>query len=138
MPVPDNAVWSMLVPEHKRLLFLPRSFGTKLMLRGETLVYSRMGRLAPTYSGGYWHFYELSNDGFYMAPKCGPLQICVDAGNDFCGAMSADAAGIVAVLFALNHLGTVTQDDRCFENYHRLLDFAQTHSESTLIFRAID
>jgi len=56
-----------LVPDHERLAFLPKHFGTRLMLRGEISVYNWLDRLAQDYRGGYWHYYEIPN-GFYMAP----------------------------------------------------------------------
>src|ERR1700688_1442010 len=45
------------------------------VLRVEDAVYRVMRDLAQEYRGGYWHFYELSNGGLYMAPQLGPLDI---------------------------------------------------------------
>jgi Antirestriction protein len=39
------------------------------MLTVERTVYDVLNELAPDYCGGYWHFYALSNGGFYMAPE---------------------------------------------------------------------
>jgi hypothetical protein len=66
--VEDNAVTASLVTGEARPDFLPFYFGTRRMLRGEALVYGWMKRLCKSYDGGYWHFYTLSNGGFYMAP----------------------------------------------------------------------
>ncbi|WP_241199367.1 antirestriction protein [Ectopseudomonas oleovorans] len=56
------------VAEADRLRFLPTYFGPSMlrMLRGEALVFGWMGRLCAAYHGGFWHFYTLSNGGFYM------------------------------------------------------------------------
>jgi hypothetical protein len=80
----------------------------------------------------------LSNGGFYMAPE-GPECLTLSwADNHFEGRLSADAAGIVATLFALCHLANTTGEDRISDLYYHLLDFAACHPESTLIFGAID
>lgn len=132
------------VAEADRLRFLPTYFGPSMlrMLRGEALVFGWMGRLCAAYHGGFWHFYTLSNGGFYMAPEHnGRLRIEVD-GNGFAGELSADAAGIVATLFALNQLcaelaGTADAD-ALIDRYHHLAAFASEHAEAAAIYRAID
>ncbi len=125
------------VANEARLQSLPRHFG-RHMLTVESAVYAFMRRLANQYSGGYWAFFELSNGGFYMAPKCDTeLSICVD-GNGFEGTMSADAAGITVCLFALSHLSFQIADDRIAEHFHRLRDFALEHAETSAILAAID
>ena len=88
------------VGNDERMQMLPKHFGRD-MLTVEYAVYAFMRKLASEYTGGYWTFFELSNGGFYMAPEGeSTFQICVE-GNGFEGAMSADAAGITACLFAL-------------------------------------
>lgn len=132
------------VPEADRLRFLPTYFGPSMlrMLRGEALVFGWMDRLCPAYQGGFWHFYTLSNGGFYMAPEQdGLMQIEVD-GNGFAGELSADAAGIIATMFALNQLcaelaGTADAD-ALIDRYHHLGAFASEHAEAAMIYRAID
>lgn len=103
-----------------------------------------MARLSQDYKGGLWHFYELSNGGFYLAPnKTERMRVEVD-GNGFDGAMSADAAGIVATLFALNHLVALVYEeggpelDKLSDHYYFLRDFALGHPEAVTILRAID
>jgi len=59
-------------------------------------------------------------------------------GNGFEGALSADAAGIVATLFALSHLSFRYPRDLLAESYERLADFAAGHAEAGAIYRAID
>ncbi len=127
------------VAEQDRLDFLPRYLTPRWMLRGESLVYAWLRRLSSDYQGGYWEFYELSNGGFYLAPALGQetLRLSVE-GNDFNETVSADAAGIIATLFALNHLACETCSERIIGLYDALRDFALEHSESGSILRAID
>src|SRR5699024_7866425 len=62
---PSVFVTATPVPEAERMQFLPRFFGRRYMLLGESLVYSWMHQLAPDYHGGFWDFYTLSNDAYY-------------------------------------------------------------------------
>lgn len=126
------------VAEADRLDFLPRYFTPRWMLRGESLVYSWMRRLSSDYQGGYWEFYELSNGGFYLAlTGQEALRLSVE-GNGFDGVVSADAAGIIATLFALNHLACETRSEGIIDLYDALRDFALEHSERASILHAID
>jgi hypothetical protein len=131
-----------LVADDNRLDFLPTFFTPRLMMRGEALVYAWMSRLSGDYKGGYWHFYALSNGGFYLAPALeSPMRVAV-AGNWFEGELSADAAGVVATLFALGQLAADVQGteagDVLIDRYYFLRDFAAEHAEGPAIFRAID
>jgi hypothetical protein len=85
-----------------RLGTLPAVFG-RLALEFELSVYGWMDLLCEGYTGGYWEFYRLSNAGFYMAPARGRFRMFCP-GNGFEGELSADAAGLVACLYALNGL----------------------------------
>lgn len=129
------------VSELGRMFFLPRHFGPRLMLRGEVTIYQWMKRLCRDYGGGSWTFYDLSGGGFYMAPDMGRMRIEV-VSNYFSGEMSADAAGIVATLFALCQLAEEyveeEEGDAFARNFHCLRDYAVTHPEAPTIIRAID
>jgi hypothetical protein len=132
-----SVVSATLVPENLRLQFLPEQF-EKFMLKGEVLVYGWLEQLSEDYSGGFWDFYTLSNGGFYMAPS-GDKRFNIDvSGNGFTGELSADAAGIVASLFALCYLANRFGDDKSINQYHWLREFAIGHAEAGLITRAID
>jgi Antirestriction protein len=124
------------VPDDARIHTLPHHFG-RHMLAVHDAVYRWMRRLAPEYSGGYWHFYELSNGGFYMAPECEPLLLRVE-GNGYEGVMSSAAAGITARLFAFSHLSFRIADEVISSHYHQLRDFALEHREAGAILAAID
>jgi len=138
-----KAVIATIVPERQRLAFLPKYFGATLaMIEAEAQVFRHLSSLCPEYKGAFWDCYELSNSGLYMAPRLpGPLLLHVE-GNGFSGAMSADAAGIVATLFALSYLSFKYQDvsegDRCGDHYLRLREFACDHTEARQILQAID
>ncbi|AZK89887.1 antirestriction protein [Xanthomonas oryzae] len=136
-----HVVTASAVPEDKRLDFLPAFFGPSLMLYGEALVYKWMGRLSRHYSGGLWQFHTLSNGGRYMAPTTPERLRITVAGNEFDGELSADAAGIVATLFALGQLAATEADDtrdQFVYLFHWLREYAAEHAEARLIFRAID
>jgi hypothetical protein len=108
------------------------------MIIGEALVFGWLDRLCIDYNGCMWDFYSLSNGGFYMAPiNEKPFTIDVPT-NGFSGEMSADAAGIVASLFALCDLANRVGEDKMINQYHWLRDFAIEHAESRLIMGAID
>jgi hypothetical protein len=106
------------------------------MMTVEGAVYDWMARLSPGYQGGYWHFYELSNGGFYMAPTLERLHVV--SPNGFEGTLSAEAAGITACLFTFSHLSFVINSDIFAEHYHQLLPFAIEHAEASLILGATD
>ena len=142
MNTQEQPVTASLVAEAQRLDFLPAYFGPRLMMRGEALVYAWLRRLCERYNGAYWHYYTLSDGGFYMAPDLPDrLEIEVD-GNGFRGELSADAAGIVATLFALGQLAAEAADtdagDALIDRYHFLRGFAASHAEAAAIYRAID
>jgi len=134
--IENVAVTSALVPDNARMKFLPEKFG-RHFLRAESMVFDWAARLSVDYGGGSWHFYELSNGGFYMAPMSDPLRVQWHL-NDFDGLLGADAFGIVVSLFTLCHLAELTRDDHLTNSYHLLRDFVDTHAEAKLIWRAID
>ena len=134
----SKTVSANLVPAHKRQLMLPRYAGP-YMLQMESSIYDLMSTLCRTYSFGYWHMYELSNGGFYMAPSDRSRTYDLYwQGNMFSDTLSGDAAGIVACLFAYSAMLEKTRDQRFDKLYWALRDFAHCHPESCLIYRAID
>lgn len=132
------SVAANLVPAPKRQLMLPRYAGP-YMLQMESTIYDLMSTLCRTYSGGYWHMFELSNGGFYMAPSDTSRSYDLYwQGNMFSDTFTADGAGIVACLFAFSIMFQKTGDQRFDKLYWSLREFANGHSESCLIFKAID
>lgn len=128
-----------LVPEARRMDFLPLLFGRQHVLVAEMTVYHLMERLSPLdYRGGLWDFYERDGRPLYLAPTSKPrFQIVCDT-NGYEGEVSADAAGIIATLFAFSHLSFKYPVDAMSEGYGRLYDYAADHPESAEIFQAID
>lgn len=132
-----DAVVARIVPEARRMEFLPTKFGMTSMLKVETSIFAWMERLCPAYAGGYWNFVELSNGGAYMVPSgAESFDICVE-GNGFDGRVSADAAGIITTAFALN--GLIWQGhDKLAEKYEQLLAYISHHPDQVAIRRALD
>ncbi|MDG4868631.1 antirestriction protein (plasmid) [Guyparkeria sp. 1SP6A2] len=125
------------VPETCRLEILPRYAG-RFFTALETAIYNTMGGICDDYTGGYWAMFELSNGGFYMAPTDEDDMAVSVTGNYFDGTMSADAAGIVACLFAFNALAWKTRAEHFVDLYFHLREFATVHPEGQKILRAID
>ena len=130
---------ALLVPDARRMDFLPTLFGRQHLLIGEMTVYHHMERLSPRdYRGCLWDFYERDGKPLYLAPASKPrLQIICDT-NGYEGEVSAGAAGIIATLFAFSHLSFQYPVDLMAEGYSRLYDYAAEHPESAEIFQAID
>lgn len=125
------------IHDKQRLAFLPKYFG-KRMLVAEHGIYNAMSQLCSNYDGAFWHFYELSNGGFYMAPDLDEkLEMCVTT-NGYEGVLSADAAGIVTSLCVINQLCWQDQSEKMINYYYLLRDFATEHNEASEIFAAID
>ena len=124
------------VPVLQRIGTLPKHFGYQAA-RFENAVFDWMRALSPPYSGAFWHFYELSNGGFYMAPEIAKLALVIES-NRFDDTVTGDAAGITACLFAYSHLSFARRGERFAPYYHWLLDYACVHPEAQLILSAID
>ena len=133
----QDRISSSVVPDELRLNVLPNFLG-RHYLKGESLVYDWAGRLCTAYHGGYWHFFTLSNGGFYMAPAAGGRVAVRWHMNGYNDMMGADAFGVVVTLFALCHLAEKTGDDTIIDRYHQLREFACQHVEAANILRAID
>ena len=130
---------AMPVPEDRRMGFLPRLFGARLLLVGEHTVFGFMEKLSPTdYTGGMWDFFELAGEPLYLAPTCKPRFHLAWDGNGYEGNVSADAAGIIATLFAFSHLSFRHDAPELPEGFARLYAHAADHPEAREIFQAID
>jgi hypothetical protein len=128
-----------VVPEARRMEFLPDLFGRKLMLIGERTVFEFMSWLASDdYAGGLWNFYEFDGRPLFLAPASEQrFRIACDT-NGYQGEVSAEAAGIVATLFALSHLSFQHSSEPLSDCCARLYDYAADHAEAREIFQAID
>ena len=127
------------VAEERRPTLLPELFGPSRMLVAENMVYAMMNSLSPLdYAGGHWDFYELGGRPLFMAPTSKARYRMACSGNGWQGDVSAEAAGIIATLFAFSHLSFHHADDQLVEGYARLYEFAGDHPEAAEIFQAID
>ncbi len=139
MTTSSSIITADLVAESRRLSIAATLFGVHFPLQLEPTIYQFAEFLSGDYRGGYWHFYTLSNDGFYMAPA-GEKCFAVSAENGYEGNLSGDALGISACLYAYSHLsfGEGAFAESCAEHYHRLREYMYGHSEAGAILAAID
>ena len=128
-----------LVPEDQRLVVAERLFGMAFPLQLEPVVYGITDRMAEEYTGGYWHFYTLSNGGFYMAPA-EERTFHVKCQNMYEGDLSGDALGITACLYAYSNLSFSLSDlaEDYARLYHLLREYMLGHPEVREILGAID
>ena len=128
-----------IVPEAHRAAFLPALFSPALMLISERAVYQFMSWLAPDdYIGGLWSFHERGGQPLFLSPDADKRFRIFCETNGYMGEVSAEAAGIIATLFALSHLSFRHEADQLSEAYMRLYGFAGDHPEAGEIFKAID
>jgi len=114
-------------------------FGSNFPMQLEPLIYNLASNMAENYNGGYWEFFILDNDGFYMAPGAGgPFK--VSCSNGYEGTLSADAFGITVCLYAYSLLSFEKGDmaQVYAQHYHWLRDYMLDHPEAEYILRAID
>ena len=134
-----NLVTRKLVPDDQRMAVTERLFSIHFPLRLEPVIYGITERMADSYNGGYWDFYTLSNDGFYMAPS-DDRSYHVSCDNQYEGDLSADALGITACLYAYSHLsftdGRFGRVSAC--HYHLLREYMFEHPDVRAILGATD
>ena len=128
-----------LVPKDRRVAVVEKIFGMAFPLQLEPVVYGITDRMAGEYTGGYWHFYTLSNGGFYMAPAEDSV-FHVKCQNMFEGDLSADALGITACLYAYSNLSFSLSDiaREYARHYHLLREYMVEHPEVRAILAATD
>lgn len=125
-----------IVASTSRLGTLPVVFERHAMWV-ESTTFEWMRRLNGAYRGGYWEFYNLSNGGFYMGLAVSEKQMLL-APNGYQAIVSADAASIIAGLYALCNLANNSESQLIIEKYHQLRDYALGHDERNAILAAID
>ena len=129
------------IEEAQRLATLPHYLG-RYMMQFESAVYTHMSRLCESYEGGYWQFYALSNDGFYMALDSSKKMMIRQGSNYFEQLLSADTAGIIACLYALNDLVWKYEGEKdiykLYELFEALRAYASEHEDGTAIFKVIN
>ena len=106
----------------------------------EPTVFNVASMLSPDYGGGYWEFYELGNDGFYMAPES-DVPFNLSCPNGYEGQLSPDALGIAVCLYAYSHLSFITKGSVAevyAQHYHLLREYMLGHAEVDAILSATD
>jgi hypothetical protein len=142
----NQSIASRLVPETECVAFVDRLFGIKYVRQLEPAVFQFAKRLATDNHGDNWSFYELSNGGFYIAPRTDAV-FAISSLNGREGEMTADALGITACLYAYSHLsfgngptgtGSGVFAEICGKHYYLLREFMFGHTEVQSILRAIN
>ncbi len=108
-----------------------KKFG-KYAFQVEGYIFNQFRALCPEYDGGSWDFYEVSNGGWFMAPRDKENYTLMCAGNRYTGTVSAEAAGIIVCLYVY---GNILQDA---DKYWDLREYAYQHPEVAEILAAID
>jgi hypothetical protein len=130
-----------VVPETRRMAFLPKHFGDQLFLAVEDAVFEHARNLTKRYEGGYWDFCEVSNGACYLRPDS-RITWKAESENGNAKEMSSDAFGITVTIFALSHLSFRYQRhrdvDKLSEHFHLLREYALEHQEAEAILAVID
>lgn len=136
-PLVDLAVTATLVAdEGQRMNCLPTIAGNRCVVLEHT-IYDMLRGMTDDYDGGYWHYYSLSNGGFYMAPM-NEKSFHLRCENMFEHEVSADTAGIIACAMAYSHLSFLPNGECFATSYYLLSDYIFQHCEAGLIRAALD
>lgn len=132
----DEIIERQLCPEAQRMNFLTEHVGRRFF-EYEAGVYDTMSRYCHGYNGGYWSYYTLSNNGFYICLNDENRRFRVTCeSNHYDGEMSAEAACIGVNLFVLCQLSA--HDEGFVDKFYALREFAIQHSEAAAIMAFID
>ena len=139
MQASPSTVTRELVPEDQRLVVVERLFGMAFPLQLEPVIYGITERMVEDYDGGYWEFWTLSNEGFYMTPSEDRI-FHVKCQNMYEGDLSADALGVTSCLYAYSNLSfSLTDMAREYaRHYHLLREYMLDHPEVREILGATD
>lgn len=136
-PVREAAITATEVTSGtQRLLCLPNIAGNRCVVLEHT-IYDMTRRMTDDYDGGLWTFYNLSNGGFYMAPKT-DKSFDLSCENMFEHEVSADTAGIIACAMAYSHLSFLDNGECFAEAYYLLSEFIFQHRDAGIIRAALD
>lgn len=113
-------------------------FGAEFELLVYPVALCTIHRIAKNYHSAPWRYWELSNQGFYMAPDT-ELIYPVTSDNGWSGKLSADALGIVVTRIAYGHYIWIQDDIHrrvCKMHHDRLTVYLFDHPEEELILNA--
>ena len=128
-----------IVQNNQRMQQANALFGSSFPFQLEPLIYNLASNMSDDYNGGYWEFFILSNNGFYMTPGSGgPFKVSCENGYE--GTLSADALGITCCLYAYSLLSFERNDMAKVyaQHYHWLREYMLDHNEAEDILKAID
>jgi hypothetical protein len=129
-----------VVPESKRMDFMPKHYGVRGMIGVESRIYSYATEglqnldHTPAYRGGYWEFVEAEGAG-WMYPTSIPDQVRLGpvCRGQFGGnvKLSREAAGLALTIIAVNHeWNRNPENDALGEEWNRLMEVAYQHPEA--------
>jgi hypothetical protein len=130
-----DAITAQRISEAQFRTLLKRHFGdlTERDFDLPDFIAEHLRAFSTDYQEAGWHYYVLSNDGFYIAPdSAAPLRITTTGTAE----MSGDAAGILSCLFVLEGMAVI--DPKLVHHHQRLQGFADQHTEATLIRTVLD
>ena len=126
-----------LIPAEQRLPLIEKLLG--IPIRIEIVIQGIARRMTGGYVFTSWVCFRLSNGGLYFAPAINRMYPVV-CDNQWRGTLSADALGCAASLIALNQQsfsGRPNYDERCYEVYFLVREYAVSHAEAENIKQAI-
>lgn len=125
-----------IVKDENRADYLYRKIG-KHFINFEMAVYNFQSRFDYNYQGGYWDFVEFEDGSFFLRLATDkPVSLVFDNGVD--EDFSADVAGMIVTLYALNQLCWTHPSDHHNKLYYDLRNACSEHPEANAIYRAID
>lgn len=136
-PLLEKPITATLVTcEKERLHCLPKIANRRCVVLEHT-IYDMLRGMTDDYDGGLWHYYNLSNRGFYMAPKTDKT-FNLSCENMFKHEVSADTTGIIACAMAYSRLSFLPRGE-CFATAYQLLsDYIFQHRDAGIIRAALD
>ncbi|WP_167017808.1 antirestriction protein [Candidatus Pantoea multigeneris] len=146
VPAVAGAPRAVLVSRaHDRMKFWPELFGG-FYAAAESSVYGWMSANCQGYEGGYWEYFSLNGGSGFAVPGFEGKKIVRIRGNQFCGEVSAEAAGILATVFVFDRFIWQTSEKpeleplfkALCERKVKLMDYAETTKEAGAIFRVLD
>ena len=129
--------------ESERLDFLPHYFGDAC-IAFENRLYAFAQFLLPEYTGGYWSFHHLSNNGcLSVLERDKDATLLLVSPNGFNARMGVFSASIAVNLMALSDLSFATHQNprlcaQVSRLFHALRDYALEQPNASEILAAID
>lgn len=129
----------------KRPEFFSAYFGAHVR-EAKAIITNWFRHYCPEHQGNYFEYFNTDNGGCFVVPSWEGKKPVAIPSNFYRGEMSAEAAGITAMLYTLNHVawhlwaknGNDPFIDLLNHRAEALKAYAGAHEEASAIFRAID